>query len=68
VNGHKPVGCYGNGFKSGSMRLGKDAIVFTKVKHGTMSIGFLSQTYLSNIGASTVLIPMVAWDVRTNIL
>ncbi|KAL7983598.1 hypothetical protein Chor_000474 [Crotalus horridus] len=30
LNGHVPVGLYGNGFKSGSMRLGKDAIVFTK--------------------------------------
>ncbi|KAJ1113079.1 hypothetical protein NDU88_001338 [Pleurodeles waltl] len=27
VNGHVPVGLYGNGFKSGSMRLGKDAIL-----------------------------------------
>ncbi|KAK2850294.1 hypothetical protein Q7C36_009077 [Tachysurus vachellii] len=30
VKGHVPVGLYGNGFKSGSMRLGKDAIVFSK--------------------------------------
>ncbi|KAI5621400.1 MORC family CW-type zinc finger protein 3 [Silurus asotus] len=29
VRGHAPVGLYGNGFKSGSMRLGKDAIVFS---------------------------------------
>ncbi|KYO38123.1 hypothetical protein Y1Q_0007245 [Alligator mississippiensis] len=27
---HPSIGVYGNGFKSGSMRLGKDAIVFTK--------------------------------------
>ncbi|KAL8190541.1 UNVERIFIED_CONTAM: MORC CW-type zinc finger protein 3 [Gekko kuhli] len=37
MNGHVPVGLYGNGFKSGSMRLGKDAIVFTK-NEDTMSI------------------------------
>eukprot|EP01051_Picozoa_sp_SAG22_P009167 SAG22_NODE_745_length_7499_cov_2.796622_3_plen_96_part_00 len=30
VNGVKPIGKYGNGFKSGSMRLGKDTMVFTK--------------------------------------
>ena len=30
MNDHVPVGLYGNGFKSGSMRLGKDAMVFTK--------------------------------------
>lgn len=29
---HKPVGHYGNGFKSGSMRLGKDALVLSR--HG----------------------------------
>ena len=32
VTRHKPVGHYGNGFKSGSMRLGKDAIILSK--HG----------------------------------
>ncbi|KAL1267762.1 hypothetical protein QQF64_033125 [Cirrhinus molitorella] len=30
INGHVPVGLYGNGFKSGSMRLGRDTIVFSK--------------------------------------
>ncbi|KAM9486593.1 uncharacterized protein Hap1MRO34_006569 [Clarias gariepinus] len=42
---HEPVGQYGNGFKSGSMRLGKDVIVFSK-KDGIMCVGLLSQTYL----------------------
>ena len=38
------IGRYGNGFKSGSMRLGKDALVFTRHRHGpTMSVGFLSR-------------------------
>ena len=59
VNGHKPVGHYGNGFKSGSMRLGKDTLVFTKNTQ-TMSVGMLSQTYLRNINATTVLVPMVS--------
>ncbi|XP_022781765.1 MORC family CW-type zinc finger protein 3-like [Stylophora pistillata] len=60
-NGHMPVGHYGNGFKSGSMRLGKDAIVFTK-NGDTKSVGFLSQTYLEAIKAETILVPMVTWD------
>ncbi|KAM9486858.1 MORC family CW-type zinc finger protein 3-like [Clarias gariepinus] len=58
VKGHVPVGLYGNGFKSGSMRLGKDAIVFSK-KAGTMCVGLLSQTYLEKIGAKTVKVPIV---------
>jgi len=42
IDGDQFIGQYGNGFKSGSMRLAKDALVFSK--HGnTMSIGFLSQ-------------------------
>ncbi|KAJ8246680.1 hypothetical protein GJAV_G00254220 [Gymnothorax javanicus] len=44
IRGHAPVGQYGNGFKSGSMRLGKDVIVFSKTRD-TMSVGLLSQTY-----------------------
>jgi hypothetical protein len=39
-----PIGHYGNGFKSGSMRLGKDALVFTK--NGIFcTVGFLSQVF-----------------------
>lgn len=62
-----PVGHYGNGFKSGSMRLGKDAIVFTK-NAKTRSVGFLSQTYLEAVKAETILVPMVTWDSDGNIL
>ncbi|KAF6120392.1 MORC family CW-type zinc finger 3 [Phyllostomus discolor] len=61
MNGHVPVGLYGNGFKSGSMRLGKDAIVFTK-NGETMSVGFLSQTYLEAIKAEHVIVPIVAFS------
>ncbi|XP_053772908.1 MORC family CW-type zinc finger protein 3 isoform X1 [Desmodus rotundus] len=61
MNGHVPVGLYGNGFKSGSMRLGKDAIVFTK-NGETMSVGFLSQTYLEAIEAEHVVVPIVAFN------
>ncbi|XP_071071059.1 MORC family CW-type zinc finger protein 3 isoform X2 [Dasypus novemcinctus] len=61
MNGHVPVGLYGNGFKSGSMRLGKDAIVFTK-NGESMSVGFLSQTYLEAIGAEHVVVPIVSFN------
>lgn len=64
IKGHKPIGHYGNGFKSGSMRLGHDAMVFTR-SNGTMSIGFLSQSYLEKIKADTVLVPIVTWDAKT---
>ncbi|GAA6081120.1 MORC family CW-type zinc finger protein 3-like, partial [Tachysurus ichikawai] len=58
VRGHVPVGLYGNGFKSSSMRLGKDAIVFSK-KANSMCVGFLSQTYLEMIGAQNAIVPIV---------
>ncbi|CAD5117030.1 DgyrCDS5858 [Dimorphilus gyrociliatus] len=60
IKGHKPIGFYGNGFKSGSMRLGRDVVVFTK-KDDKMSVGFLSQTFLKKINAKTVIVPMLSW-------
>jgi len=67
VKGHKPVGQYGNGFKSGSMRIGRDAVVFTKTEN-SMSVGMLSQTYLEAIDAETILVPIITWERITNIL
>ncbi|XP_063303517.1 MORC family CW-type zinc finger protein 3 [Pelobates fuscus] len=61
VHGHVPVGLYGNGFKSGSMRLGKDAIVFTKNDSG-MHVGMLSQTFLEKIGAEHVMVPIISFN------
>uniref|UniRef100_A0A8C8BFK8 MORC family CW-type zinc finger 3 n=1 Tax=Otus sunia TaxID=257818 RepID=A0A8C8BFK8_9STRI len=61
MNGRVPVGLYGNGFKSGSMRLGKDAIVFTK-NGETMSVGLLSQTFLEVTKAEHVMVPIVTFD------
>uniref|UniRef100_A0AAR2J377 CW-type domain-containing protein n=1 Tax=Pygocentrus nattereri TaxID=42514 RepID=A0AAR2J377_PYGNA len=60
VREHVPVGIYGNGFKSGSMRLGTDAIVFTKTRN-SMSIGLLSQSYLQAIKAQQIMVPMVTF-------
>ncbi|XP_028413636.1 MORC family CW-type zinc finger protein 3-like [Dendronephthya gigantea] len=62
---HMPVGHYGNGFKSGSMRLGKDALVLTK-QANSRSIGYLSQTYLETIKAETVVVPLATWDKKDN--
>ncbi|CAG2184737.1 MORC [Mytilus edulis] len=61
VGSHQPIGHYGNGFKSGSMKLGNDALVFTR-QANYMSVGMLSQTYLKNIKAETVLVPIVSWS------
>ncbi|XP_061857175.1 MORC family CW-type zinc finger protein 3 isoform X2 [Colius striatus] len=61
MNGRVPVGLYGNGFKSGSMRLGKDAIVFTK-NGETMSVGMLSQTFLEVTKAEHVMVPIVTFN------
>ncbi|XP_036396894.1 MORC family CW-type zinc finger protein 3a [Megalops cyprinoides] len=60
INGHIPVGLYGNGFKSGSMRLGKDAIVFSKTRD-IMCVGLLSQSYLEAIRADHVIVPIVSF-------
>uniref|UniRef100_A0A8C8SLM6 MORC family CW-type zinc finger 4 n=1 Tax=Pelusios castaneus TaxID=367368 RepID=A0A8C8SLM6_9SAUR len=58
---HLSIGVYGNGFKSGSMRLGKDAIVFTK-NGGALSVGLLSQTYLERVHAQAVIVPVVPFN------
>ncbi|XP_025049006.1 MORC family CW-type zinc finger protein 4 isoform X3 [Alligator sinensis] len=58
---HPSIGVYGNGFKSGSMRLGKDAIVFTK-NGGALSVGLLSQTYLECVHAQAVIVPLVPFS------
>ncbi|XP_059418057.1 MORC family CW-type zinc finger protein 3a isoform X2 [Carassius carassius] len=60
INGHVPVGLYGNGFKSGSMRIGKDTIVFSK-NGESMCVGLLSQTYLQEIHAENVIVPIVSF-------
>ena len=59
---HRAIGRYGNGFKSGSMRLGADALVLTKHGGGTQSVGFLSRTFLEDIRAGEVLVPMISYD------
>ncbi|KAL3161926.1 hypothetical protein ABBQ38_009009 [Trebouxia sp. C0009 RCD-2024] len=61
VDGHRPIGKYGSGFKSGSMRLGQDALVLTK-HTASQSVGFLSQTFLKAAKAEEILVPMISWN------
>ncbi|XP_061827164.1 MORC family CW-type zinc finger protein 3a [Nerophis lumbriciformis] len=61
VNGIQPIGMYGNGFKSGSMRLGKDAIVFSK-SNNTSCVGMLSQTYLEKINSQQIIVPIACFE------
>jgi hypothetical protein len=48
----------------GSMRMGSDAIVFTK-DGTTKSMGMLSRTFLAVTHATEVLVPMVSWSDHT---
>ncbi|XP_061647947.1 MORC family CW-type zinc finger protein 3a isoform X1 [Phyllopteryx taeniolatus] len=61
VKGVEPIGMYGNGFKSGSMRLGRDAIVFSRSKNASC-VGMLSQTYLEKINAQQIIVPIVCFE------
>nr|XP_020761546.1 MORC family CW-type zinc finger protein 1 isoform X2 [Odocoileus virginianus texanus] len=56
----KFIGQYGNGLKSGSMRIGKDFILFTK-KEETMTCVFFSQTFCEREGLSEVVVPIPSW-------
>ncbi|KAK9080562.1 hypothetical protein SSX86_000320 [Deinandra increscens subsp. villosa] len=58
------IGQYGNGFKTSTMRLGADVIVFSRCspKHGkrsTQSIGLLSYTFLRSTGKEDIVVPML---------
>uniref|UniRef100_A0A251VFT8 Putative histidine kinase-like ATPase, C-terminal domain-containing protein n=2 Tax=Helianthus annuus TaxID=4232 RepID=A0A251VFT8_HELAN len=56
------IGKYGNGFKTSSMRLGADALVFTRtLVDGTLtqSIGLLSYTFLTRSGYDRIVVPTV---------
>ncbi|EYU30357.1 hypothetical protein MIMGU_mgv1a022451mg [Erythranthe guttata] len=61
------IGQYGNGFKTSSMRLGADVIVFSRCrgKYGlstTQSIGLLSFTFLQNTGKEDIIVPIVDYE------
>ncbi|XP_072524819.1 MORC family CW-type zinc finger protein 3 isoform X2 [Salminus brasiliensis] len=64
---HQAIGVYGNGFKSGSMRLGRDALIFTK-NGGCQSVGMLSQTFLQAIKSQAVIVPITPFNQQTKSL
>ncbi|KAK7386554.1 hypothetical protein VNO78_26883 [Psophocarpus tetragonolobus] len=60
------IGQYGNGFKTSTMRLGADVIVFSRAKHSgraTQSVGLLSYTFLRRTGQDDVVVPMIDFDI-----
>jgi hypothetical protein len=62
-NSKLSIGQYGNGFKTSSMRLGADAIVFSRhLNNGilTQSIGLLSYTFLMQTHLDRIVVPMVS--------
>ncbi|KAH0704453.1 hypothetical protein KY285_018731 [Solanum tuberosum] len=63
------IGQYGNGFKTSTMRLGADVIVFSRSggkpgKSPTQSIGLLSYTFLRNKGMEDIIVPMLDYEKR----
>ncbi|NXH52331.1 MORC2 protein, partial [Rhabdornis inornatus] len=58
------IGQYGNGLKSGSMRIGKDFILFTK-KDNTMTCLLLSRTFHEDEGIDEVIVPLPTWNARS---
>ncbi|OIT06356.1 PREDICTED: protein MICRORCHIDIA 1-like [Nicotiana attenuata] len=60
------IGQYGNGFKTSTMRLGADVIVFSRSSQSgraTQSIGLLSYTFLRRTGQDDVIVPMIDFDI-----
>ncbi|KAG2244403.1 hypothetical protein Bca52824_093733 [Brassica carinata] len=63
------IGQYGNGFKTSTMRLGADVIVFSRCpgkdgKSSTQSIGLLSYTFLRSTGKEDIVVPMLDYERR----
>ncbi|GMH14893.1 hypothetical protein Nepgr_016734 [Nepenthes gracilis] len=68
-NSNTTIGQYGNGFKTSTMRLGADVIVFSRSTHSgraTQSIGLLSYTFLQKTGQDDVIVPMVDFDISNH--
>ncbi|XAR73817.1 hypothetical protein NMG60_11007911 [Bertholletia excelsa] len=63
------IGQYGNGFKTSTMRLGADVIVFSRATEegrATQSVGLLSYTFLRRTGQDDVIVPMVDFDISNH--
>ncbi|KAJ7297365.1 hypothetical protein O6H91_Y061300 [Diphasiastrum complanatum] len=65
-NTNATIGQYGNGFKTSTMRLGADVIVFSRCESNnaiaTQSIGLLSYTFLRETGHEDTIVPMVDYE------
>lgn len=63
------IGQYGNGFKTSTMRLGADVIVFSRCQDckgscPTESIGMLSYTFLRETGQEDIIVPMIDYEIQ----
>ncbi|KAH7429730.1 hypothetical protein KP509_09G063200 [Ceratopteris richardii] len=63
------IGQYGNGFKTSTMRLGADVLVFSKCPDNkglgpTESIGLLSYTFLRETGQQDIIVPMIDYEIK----
>ncbi|XP_062225341.1 protein MICRORCHIDIA 7-like [Phragmites australis] len=63
------IGQYGNGFKTSTMRLGADVLVFSRSrgregKRATQSIGMLSYTFLRSTGKEDIIVPMIDFEYK----
>ncbi|XP_060670368.1 protein MICRORCHIDIA 6 isoform X6 [Ziziphus jujuba] len=68
-NSNSAIGQYGNGFKTGTMRLGADVIVFSRhldERILTQSIGLLSYSFLTRTGYNRIVVPMVDYKYNTS--
>ncbi|XP_038889923.1 protein MICRORCHIDIA 7-like [Benincasa hispida] len=63
------IGQYGNGFKTSTMRLGADVLVYSRCSGSdqrgpTQSIGMLSYTFLRDTGKDDIVVPMVDFEFK----
>ncbi|MCO5570079.1 hypothetical protein L7F22_023793 [Adiantum nelumboides] len=63
------IGQYGNGFKTSTMRLGADVVVFSRCQQNkglgpTESIGMLSYTFLRETGQEDIIVPMIDYEIQ----
>ncbi|XP_044469189.1 protein MICRORCHIDIA 2-like isoform X2 [Mangifera indica] len=68
--GSSTIGQYGNGFKTSTMRLGADVIVFsraTDARKATQSVGLLSYTFLRKTQQNDVFVPMIDFDISSHV-
>ncbi|XP_060170555.1 protein MICRORCHIDIA 6-like isoform X2 [Lycium barbarum] len=62
------IGQYGNGFKTSSMRLGADVVVFSRCMKNRklmQSVGLLSFTFLTRAGLDRIVVPMIEYEFRS---